>query len=100
VEDPGTGRKQVRRVPLAAATVAQAQAELRRLMTKREENALPILKLTPKFREYAAQYLAYFDTVKDAKRPKTLQTERVGRQIGNGPAWRRLARPADVFRRK
>lgn len=76
VEDPGTGRKQVRRVPLAAATVAQAQAELRRLMTKREENALPILKLTPKFREYAAQYLAYYDTVKDAKRPKTLQTER------------------------
>jgi integrase len=75
VEDPGTGRKQVRRVPLAADTVAQAQAELRRLMTKREENALPILKLTPKFRDYAAQYLAYYKTVKDAKRPKTLQTE-------------------------
>lgn|GEM_PF-5920596 len=60
VEDPGTGRKQVRRVPLAAATAAQAQTELRRLLTKREENALPILKLTPKFKEYATQYLAYY----------------------------------------
>ena len=37
VEDPGTGRKQVRRVPLAAATAAQAQADLRRLVTKREK---------------------------------------------------------------
>jgi len=42
---------------LAAETAAQAQAELRRLKTKREDNALPILRLTPKFREYAAQYL-------------------------------------------
>jgi hypothetical protein len=57
VEAPDTGRKQVRRVPLAAAAEAQAQAELRRLVTKREENALPILKLTPKFREHATQHL-------------------------------------------
>jgi len=81
VEDPGTGRKEVRRVPLAAATVPQAQAELRRLVIKREENALPILKLTPKFREYAKQYLAYYQTVKDAKRPRTLETESGHRDI-------------------
>ena len=71
VEDPNNGRKQVRRVPLGAETAPQAQVELRRLWTRREENRLPILKLTRKFRDYVAQYLAYYDTVKDAKRPKT-----------------------------
>jgi hypothetical protein len=56
VEDPGTGRKQVRRVLLPGAnSAAQAQAELRRLLTKRDDNALPVLKLTPKFSTYAAQ---------------------------------------------
>src|ERR1700678_4215601 len=60
VEDPGNGRKEVRRVPLEAAhTVAQAQAELRRLLTKRDEHALPILKLTPKFSDYVNGYLNY-----------------------------------------
>src|ERR1035438_9747384 len=76
VEDFNTGRKQVRRVPLEGAeSVAQAVAQMRRLLTRREDNALPVLKRTPKFSEYARQYLDYFKTVKDAKRPKTLQTE-------------------------
>jgi len=76
VEDPATGVKKVRRVPLSAASVAQAQAELRRLLTKREDNELPVLRRTPKFRHYVRQYLDFYETVKDAKRPKTLQTER------------------------
>jgi hypothetical protein len=83
VEDPTCGRKEVRRVPLdGAQTVAQAQAELRWLLTKRDENALSVLKLTPKFSEYVKSYLGYFEVVKDAKRPKTLQTER-----GHLKAW-------------
>jgi integrase len=83
VEDPTNGRKEVRRVPLEAAqTVAQAQAEMRRLLTKRDENALPVLKLTPKFSDYVNGYLGYFEIVKDAKRPRTLQTER-----GHLRAW-------------
>jgi integrase len=45
-------------------------------MTKREDRDLPMLRRTPKFGDYAGQYLAYFDAVKDAKRPKTLVTER------------------------
>jgi len=54
----------VRRVPLAKAeTVAQAQAELRRLMTEREDNSLPVLRRTPKFEEFVAQYLAFYETV-------------------------------------
>jgi integrase len=83
VEDLNTGRKQVRRVPLEGVhTVAQAQSAMRNLLTKREENDLPVLRRTPKFGQCAKQYLAYYETVKDAKRPKTLQTER-----GHLKAW-------------
>ncbi len=83
VEDLTTGRKQVRRVPLEGVhSVAQAHTAMRTLLTKREENDLPVLKRTPKFSECVKQYLAYYQTVKDAKRPKTLQTER-----GHLNAW-------------
>ena len=83
VEDLNTGRKEVRRVPLEGVqSVAQAQVAMRTLLTKREENDLPVLKRTPKFSECVKQYLAYYEIVKDAKRPKTLQTER-----GHLNAW-------------
>lgn len=55
---------------------------MRRLQTQREENNLPVLKRTPKFSECVKQYLAFYETVKDAKRPKTIQTER-----GHLNAW-------------
>ncbi len=72
-----TGRKEVRRVPLeGVGSVAQAQAVMRRLQTQREDNDLPVLKRTPKFSECVRQYNDYYKMVKDAKRPKTLQTER------------------------
>lgn len=78
VEDTDTGQKHVRRVPLEKAeTVAQAQAELRRLMTKREDKNLPILKRSPRFDLYADQYLKHHRAVKDGKRPRTLDTEEV-----------------------
>jgi integrase len=76
VEDPETGKKSVRRIPLEAQSTAQAEAELRRLKTKRDDNALPVLKRTPKFCDYVTDYFNYYEKVKDAKRPKTLQTER------------------------
>lgn len=75
VEDAASGTKTVRRVPLDAQTVAQAQAELRRLLTRREDRTLPVLKRTPKFAAYVKDYLAFYKTVKDAKRPRTLETE-------------------------
>ena len=85
VADFNTGRKTVRRVPLEGAdSVAQAVAQMRRLLTHREDDDLPVLKRTPKFSEYADQYLNYFKTVKDAKRPKTLQTE-----SGHLNAWKK-----------
>jgi integrase len=76
VED-ADGMKRTRWVPLEGAqTVPQAQEQLKTLHVDRTRNALPVLKRTPKFADYAAGYLAYFDTVKDAKRPATIQKER------------------------
>ena len=52
VTDSETGKTDVRRIPLeGVTTVAQAQAELRRLQTKREDGDLPVLKQAPKFCE-------------------------------------------------
>jgi integrase len=76
VEDPNTGQKAVRRIPLESQTTPQAESELRRLKTKRDDNSLPVLKRTPKFCDYVKAYFDFYDKVKDAKRPKTLQTER------------------------
>jgi integrase len=71
------GKKENRWVPLEGAkTIAQAQEQLKTLHVDRTRNDLPVLKRTPKFADYSAQYLAYFDSVKDAKRPATIQKER------------------------
>jgi len=78
VENLNTGRKEVRRVPLAGVeTVAQAQAALRRFFMHREDNSLPMLKRAPKFSDYVEQYLAYYTLVKDAKRSTIMKSERV-----------------------
>ena len=76
VEDQVTGIKRVKRVPLeGAGTSAQAVAKFQELLTQRRKGALPVLKLTPKFADYAAQYLEFYKKVKDAKRASTLATE-------------------------
>ena len=78
IEDPQTGKKQVRRVPFQKArTVAEAQKELRRLLTERDKQDLPVLRRTPKFADYVKQYFDYYEQAKDSKRPRTLETERV-----------------------
>ena len=78
IPHPGTGVKQVRRVPLeTATTTAEAQAALRRLLTERVDEALPALRMAPKFRDYVAEYFAYYAQATAAKRPSTLETERV-----------------------
>ena len=55
---------------------------MRTLLAKRQEDDLPVLRRTPRFSECVKRYLDYYATVKDAKRPKTLQTER-----GHLKAW-------------
>jgi hypothetical protein len=52
-----SGVVKVRRVRLTATTVAGAAAELRRLMTRREEEQLPLMTQAPKFDEYAEKYI-------------------------------------------
>ncbi len=68
--------KRMRWVPLEGAeTVAQAQEQLKTLHVDWARNELPVLKRTPKFADYADSYLAYYETVKDAKRPATIEKE-------------------------
>src|ERR1035441_5224797 len=78
IEDQVTGIKQVKRVPLeGVGTDAQAVAKLQELLTQRRKGALPVLKRTPKFADYAQQSFDYYIAVKDAKRESTLYTERI-----------------------
>ena len=78
IEEPVTGVKRVRRVPLeGAGTEPQAIAKLQELLTQRRKGALPVLKRTPKFSDYADQYFKYYEQVKDAKRASTLYTEKI-----------------------
>lgn len=82
VEDPNTGKKEVRRIPLQnASTVAQATAELRKLMTNRVDNDLPALKRAPKLKDYVKTYFNFLEQAKDAKRPSTVQKERIALRL-------------------
>jgi hypothetical protein len=83
VEEPNTGQKSVRRVPVEGVkTIPAAVMEQKKLQTKREDNALPVLKRSPKFSDYVEEYFACYGLVKDAKRPRTLETERGQRTFG------------------
>jgi integrase len=82
VENPVSGVKKVRRIPLAdkdgkpVGTSAQAVAELKRLQTKRADNNMPSVGLTPKFGDYAARYLDFISSGQGTKKPGTVQKER------------------------
>jgi integrase len=78
VEEPVTGIKRVKRVPLEGVTTEpQAIAKLQELLTQRRKGALPVLKRTPKFSDYADQYFKYYEQVRDAKRESTIYTEKI-----------------------
>jgi len=77
VEDQETGRKQVRRVPLAEATTpAQARQKLEDLLVNRRKGSLPVLKRTPLFAEFVDSYLKFYQEAKDSKRDSTMETEK------------------------
>lgn len=82
VENPITGIKKTRRVPLIdkkgkpVQTVAQAVAELKQLRTQRSDNTLPTLTRTPKFDDYAARYLDFVGSGHGAKKPGTVEKEK------------------------
>ncbi|MBU6399505.1 MAG: hypothetical protein KGS61_04245, partial [Verrucomicrobia bacterium] len=81
IEDPVTGVKRTRRVPLVGKearpveTVAQAVGELKRLQTQRADNALPVLSRTPKFADYVSRYLDFIGSGQGTKKPRTVQKE-------------------------
>ncbi len=82
VENPITGVKKTRRVPLkdtdgdAVETAAQAVAELKRLQTQRADNLLPILERTPKFADYAVRYLTFIESGQGTKKRSTIKKEK------------------------
>jgi integrase len=79
VEDPLTGIKKVRRVPLTdkdgepVQSRASAVAEMDRLRVKRADGDLPSLKRTPLFADYARRYLDFIGS--GAKKPGTVAKE-------------------------
>ena len=76
VEDPTTGKKQVRRVHLeGASTPAQARVKFEELLVSRRKGSLTTLKRTPTFSEFADKYLEFYRQAKDAKRASTIETE-------------------------
>lgn len=74
VEDEA-GRKDVRWVPLAAKTAAEAQEEFRKLMVERSERRLRHIGRSPAFAEYLDQtYLPLL--AGSGKKPDTITTEK------------------------
>ena len=82
IENPVTGLKKTRRVPLndkdshPVQTAAQAVAELKRLQTQRADNQLPVLERTPKFADYVVRYLSFVSSGQGTKKPGTIQKEK------------------------
>ena len=78
VENPNTGLKAMRRVPLLDAdgqpvqTDAQAVTAFNRLKTQRADDALPQLGQTPVFADYAGQYLDYIKSGSGTKKSGTI----------------------------
>jgi hypothetical protein len=88
IENPVTGIKKTRRVPLndtegrPVQTAAQAVAELKRLQTQRADNQLPVLERTPKFVNYVVRYLTFISSGQGTKKPGTIQKEKAIRHVG------------------
>jgi integrase len=82
IENPITGIKKTRRVPLndkdgrPVQSGAQAVAELKRLQTQRADNQLPVLGRTPKFSDYVLRYLDFISSGQGTKKPGTIQKEK------------------------
>lgn len=83
VEDIQTGRRKTRRILLVdkdgqeVQSVAEAQAELRALLTQRRDDTLPMLRQNPKFSEYVDDtYFKFVESGQGTKKPKTIAKER------------------------
>lgn len=78
VENPITGLKRVKRVPLVdkdgkpVTTAPQAVAAMERLRVKRSDNDLPTLRRTPKFSEYVKTYVDSIKAGLGTKKPASI----------------------------
>jgi integrase len=80
LEDPLTGEKKTRRVPLLdkdgkpVSSRAEAVAEMERLRVKRTDGELPVLRRTPLFNAYANEYIKFLES--GAKKTSTMSKEK------------------------
>jgi hypothetical protein len=70
VEDEA-GRKSLKWSPLNAATLGEAQAELRTLLVERKENRLRQIGRSPKFAEYLDETFYHCEPTRKKERPRS-----------------------------
>ena len=76
VEDPHSGKKQVRRVPLENVTTsAQARKALETMLVQRRKGETVVQRRAPTFAAFAEEYLEFHRKAKDRKRASTMETE-------------------------
>ena len=87
-EDPQTSKKAIGWVRLQmpdqatgqardVASVAGAKVELRKLLTRRDDNVLPDLRRKPKYSDLLKDYLEFHEKACGTKRASTLAIEKV-----------------------
>jgi integrase len=92
IEDSNTGTKQVRRVPLLTkdgdpvTSVADARAAMERIKLQRADNALPTLRRTPKFSDFADSYLAFIKSGATDRMKRAGTIEKEGYNLGKWKA--------------
>jgi hypothetical protein len=57
-------------------TLAEARAQLARLLTQRMQNTVPVLERTPKFKDYAIRYLESIGSGPGAKKAGSVEKEK------------------------
>lgn len=76
LEDPRTGQKRVRRVPLEnVTTAAQAKSAMDEMLVRRRKGQTIVQRRAPTFAAFAADYLKFYEQAKDLKRASTMETE-------------------------
>ena len=76
LEEPHTGVKRVRRVPLENATTpAQAKAALDEMLVRRRKGKAIVQRRAPTFAAFAESYLEFHRQAKHIKRASTMATE-------------------------
>ena len=87
--DIGDGRTAPRRVPLTAATLDEAKAELERTRTQRNDGKLPQTGFRPKFEDFAQDYLTGSSLAQKKPSTQAIERQAINRWITHLGAVRR-----------